>query len=390
MFKRTIILLASLVLLLTNCTAYAVTSAEKEKQYIATVLQLEEYLSEYKNDGIELEAIYRSFNDLRGYEQSKFLGYYVSLLIKISNGEYDYEMRTFMNMIERNKEFNEYLKNDLKGSPIGTVEEFKSYVAAREYEKNGEVGKAVENYEDCLNYYDASERYYSLSQDQHGETYNVARALLRAGKLEEAYFSFSSVAQYEDSQDFMEAIVEQLGYIPSKESASSPISSSTPSPMGLAENAVPETAEETLPSVLTLNVSTSNGINNLTWNAISGAESYIIRRHQTNKAYADLVTIKQTSYKDTQVSLNFRYFYTVIAKMPNGKTIVSNEEIITVRNDNSSASKPNPTEETHQVAHFTAGSTPAPQVGDPQEEAHFTAGATPTPQLQIEEKYGFD
>ena len=290
----------------------------------------------------------------------------------------------------RNKEFNEYLKNELKASPIGTVDDFKLYIAAREAEKNGENNIAIEYYEGCLNYYDASERYYSLSQNQHRETYNIARALLRAGKLEEAYFSFASIEQYENSRDYMEAIADQLGYTPLNESALSSNTTFTPLHLGIQPTAAPSMEEETSTAVLTLKVSTSNGVNSLNWNAINGAESYVIQRHQTDKEYADLVTIKQTSYKDTQVSLNFRYFYTVIAKMPNGKTIVSNEEIITVRNDNSSASKPNPTEETHQVAHFTAGSTPAPQVGDPQEEAHFTAGATPTPQLQIEEKYGFD
>ena len=96
MLKRVFILLTILTMLVANSvSACALTSEEKDRQYNAAVMQLESYLSDYKNDTAELEAIYRSFSELRGYEQSKFLGYYVSVLIKLSIGEYDYEMRTF-------------------------------------------------------------------------------------------------------------------------------------------------------------------------------------------------------------------------------------------------------------------------------------------------------
>ena len=339
MQKKMISVLTTILVLCTICFhANALTSVEKERLYSDTITQLEAYLTDYKNDSSALRFIYNSFDELRGYEQSKFLGYYVTVLIKITENEYDYEMRAILKMIERNKDFDDYLTGNLKGSPIGTVEDLMAYVDARECEFDGNNEKAIEYYENCLSFFDASERYYGLVQSSDEKVYTAACELLRSAKkgetkkLEEAYLLFSSIERYSDSRDFMESIVNILGYTPSKGGATNPTNPATP------------TLKPTAEPVLTLNVSTSIGVNSLSWNSISGAKSYTIQRHRTNDSYTVLGTTQQTTYKDTTVSGGFRYYYTVIANLSNGKTIVSNEGTVIA-----------PTEKP------TAATTPAPQ-----------------------------
>ena len=304
------------------CSASALTSTEKERLYNATITQLEAYLTDYKNDSSELRFIYDSFDELRGYEQSKFLGYYVTVLIKITENEYDYEMQALLNMIERNKDFDDYLSGNLKGSPIGTVKDIMAYADAREFEFDGNNDKAIEYYENCLSFFDASERYYVLVQSSDEKIYNAACELLRSAKkgetkkLEEAYFLFSTIERYNDSRDFMQSIVNILGYTPSKDKTLP------------HEDLITTTPIPTTETGLALNVSTSIGVNSLSWNSITGAKSYTIQRHRTNESYAVLDTVQQTSYKDTKVSGGFRYYYKIIANLSNGTTIISNEEIV--------------------------------------------------------------
>ena len=86
----------------------------------------------------------------------------------------------------------------------------------------------------------------------------------------------------------------------------------------------PTTAPTAVPT-LSLEVKTYIGYNSLSWNSISGATSYTIRRHKTNGSYSDLTTTKETTYNDYDVSGSYKYYYTVVANLSGGKTISSNE-----------------------------------------------------------------
>ena len=194
--------------------SYAMTSTEKENHYNAAIMQLETYLESFESNPIALMEIRSAFDELQGYEQSKFFGYYVSSLIKVEEEEYDYELYTFLDVLKANAGFIKYLDETLNSSAIGSIDELIAYATAREYEHQGDAQKAAEYYKQCSNYYDASERYITLQQENDKATYEHALELLKAGDLAGAYYYFSQVAKYDDSEVFMSSIINQLGYTP--------------------------------------------------------------------------------------------------------------------------------------------------------------------------------
>ena len=215
MHRRPIAMLLAGFLFFSCVPAYAVTSMEKDNNYAAAILQLETYLESAGNSSAELAGVHASFDALGGYEQSRFLSYYTSVLMKIADEEYDYELYMFLDMLERNQSFNAYLKETLKGSSIGSVEELKAYAHGREYEHDGANSEAIACYGECLNYFDASARYFSLQQDKDQAVYNEAAAMLSRGDLAGAYFKFSEILRYKDSKERRDSIVSLLGYTPS-------------------------------------------------------------------------------------------------------------------------------------------------------------------------------
>lgn len=212
--KKIFLILILFIFLANSVSAFAMTTADKENNYKAAVLQLETYLESYGNSSMELAGVAGAFAELRGYEQSNFLGYYVSVLMKIADEEYDYELYTALNMLERNTEFNAYLKDALKGSSIGSVEELVNYATAREYEHNGDENQALESYGECLNFFDSAKRYADLLQRGDAQKYDAAMALLKAGDYAGAYFKFSEIPRFNDSKELLDSIVNQLGYTP--------------------------------------------------------------------------------------------------------------------------------------------------------------------------------
>ena len=194
--------------------AYGLTSAEKENNYSAAILQLETYLENAGNSSAELAGIENAFRELGGYEQSRFLRYYVNVLMKIADEEYDGELNIVLDMLEANKDFQSYLEETLKGSSIGSVEKLKIYTIARKYEYQGQAEAAIQEYKKCLDFFGADERYMSLLQDQYETGYERARELLRNENYAGAYYEFLAVSSYSDSQQWMESIVKQLGYTP--------------------------------------------------------------------------------------------------------------------------------------------------------------------------------
>ena len=213
-FRIGLIGLAFLLTFSMNTNAYAMTTIDKEETYKASVRELETYLENGENDSGKLIVIATSFEELRGYDQSKFFGYYVSVLMKVENEEYDYELNTYIDMLNVNSMFIAYLEDLRKTSPIGTVEELIAYIAARENEHSGNLAKARDGYKQCINFFDSDKRYMRLKPDDDRKAYESAKELLRQGDYAGAYFQFASSNKYSDSVDMMASIVNQLGYTP--------------------------------------------------------------------------------------------------------------------------------------------------------------------------------
>ena len=214
-YRRFIAMLLAGILLFSCVPAHAITNAEKDGYYSAALEELETYLENSGNSSADLAGIESTFRELGGYEQSRFLRYYVAVLMKIADESYDYELYTFLDILETNAGFKKYLEEDLKGSAIGTVEELKIYAAAREEEAKGNIDAAMSHYKTCSGFFDSSEHYLELRQNVDQAEYEKALELLRNGDMAGAYYCFLSVSPYEDSDIMIQSIQNQLGYTPS-------------------------------------------------------------------------------------------------------------------------------------------------------------------------------
>ena len=194
--------------------ALAITSAEKESNYAAAILQLETYLENSGNSSAELAGIESAFRELGGYEQSRFFRYYVAVLMKIADEEYDFQLNTYLDILE-DGEFQKYLEESLKGSAIKSIEKLKAYAMARKYEHEGQITDAMEEYKKCLSFFGADERYTSLMEAQYESGYERAMELLKNNNYAAAYCQFAELSGYSDSNQWMDSIVRQLGYTPS-------------------------------------------------------------------------------------------------------------------------------------------------------------------------------
>lgn len=214
-----------------------------------------------------------------------------------------------------------------------------------------------------------------MSDEQNSAVFEQAMAQLRNSDLVGAYLTLQTIKGYGDSEIMMAAIVQQLGYTPGdqpeeKQSAAQPQETGEPT----TENDLPE---------LTLKVNASGSdMVTLQWNDLQGAVSYTVKRHGTGKEYQPLTTVTETKYNDRKVSGGVRYYYRVAAKMSDGKTVVSNEETITIGN---AVQKPTATPTTGQgTGHSTPAQRPTPQpTATPttgQGTGHSDPAPKPTPQ----------
>ncbi|QUC66373.1 hypothetical protein [Aristaeella hokkaidonensis] len=212
--KRIVAFAVVLVFLFSFTSSHATTSSEKENTYNAAVMQLENYLESISSNTVDLEGALSTFNELGGYSKSLQFGYYVQILIKISQGEYDLELDNLLSMLQNNEGFKNYLVDMRNDSSIGTIDEIEAYAHAREAEYKGQTEQAKEYYRNCLDFYDSSSRYYALVSLTDKQTYENALELMRSGDLAGAYYAFKEIERYNDSSDRMAAIERQLGYKP--------------------------------------------------------------------------------------------------------------------------------------------------------------------------------
>ena len=198
-------------------SAAPLTSSEKEQMYSAAILDLETYLETYGKSGTSLWGIEQVFGQLGGYEQSRPLMYYTQVLSKIEKAEYTFDMDLLLDMLENNSVFNDYLHDTLKGSAIQSVKNLKAYATAREMEFNGRNNEAIEQYRQCLSFFDADSRYYELTVAANQDEYDNAMSMLQYGDYAGGYFALLRISNYGDSADRAKAIVNQLGYTPKDE-----------------------------------------------------------------------------------------------------------------------------------------------------------------------------
>ena len=215
-------IVAILLIVIPFSSCCATSTKEKEDRHRTAILQLESYLeSSEKNNKKELLAIRVAFDELERYENSHFFKYYVNVLIKIEDDEYDSKLELYLDMVD-NPTFNEYLASELKDSPIRPVEELKLYALGREYQFEGEKALAAEQYRECLSFYDAAERYEELRGHEMDSAYDQAVELLENEKLVEAYALFSTISKHKDSEEYMAYIEKKLGGVPSAEPTPEP------------------------------------------------------------------------------------------------------------------------------------------------------------------------
>ena len=317
----------------TFASSSMMTLTQKESDFSAAIQQLEAYLESSENDPTDLIFIQDSFDKLDKYENSNFFKYYVTVLLKIENNEFDSALDMYLTILDT-PPFVAYLAS-FDSIKIRPIEELKQYALGRRSQYQGNKALACECYSKCLAFYDADDRYIELQSTEIQSTYDRALVLLEAEEYVEAYQLFSTISEHKDSAIFMAYIETKLGsefqiitpeptLAISSEQAATTKQSPAPTEKPTAVITVAPTAEPTL----SLNISISVGYNKLSWNSINGAVSYTVRRHRTNGSYADIITTNETSYKDQDVSDGYKYFYTVVANLQNGTTIFSDEQTV--------------------------------------------------------------
>ncbi len=214
MNRKCIWIIAVILALTVAVPAFALTSLEKEELYQGAVQELETYLEESENDAGRLYGIQDTFQQLGGYEESRFLGYYVDVLIHLAEEEYDFWLDNRLTMLQNNAEFAAYLQDSLKGSSLGSASTLAKYAEARQLEHEGRIEAAAEAYYACLDFYDASLRYNALVERTYDAQYTEANNLMKQGAYASAYIMLRKLGKYRDSESLAAAIEKQIGYAP--------------------------------------------------------------------------------------------------------------------------------------------------------------------------------
>lgn len=284
---RIALLIVLILSLVTFSAAHAQTTMEKDEIYNAAVLQLETYLEERHEESGKLQLILAAFEDLKGYNMSRQFSHYVTVLLKVANHEFDWELKIEMESLsgESYQRFRQYLEELFKYSSIGTIQNLIDYTTAREYEYNGDTKQAVAQYKKCLEFFDADQRYTELLQNRYTAQYEEAKRQMREGQLAAAYIAFMQITEYEDSKTYADTIVELLGYTPSSSD-------------DMLKEVKDLKAAETTATTVTL-----------TWTPAEHASAYEIRQDGQI-----LGTVKSVRYTADKLKPDTQYTFSVTAK----------------------------------------------------------------------------
>ena len=290
------LILAVLLLFKPLDVSLAQTTADREALYDAAVLQLETYLENAVDDVAALERLLNVFTELKSYRQSRGFSHYVTVLLKATLGEFDFQYTAETRMLcnDSYQDFRDYLADSLKDSSVRTVEELVRYTEGRRLEAAGDNAGAGAAYAECLNYFDADPRYQALQQLLYVDRYNEAVTLLTnselsSGDLVRAYHIFRELGDFEASAEYAEVIVEYLGYRPEQtDDRLVPVSGT-------------EAADRTATSVT------------LKWDASHRAEYYTVTCEPVNGGAAKTRTVNGTQVVFDGLEPQTDYRFTVTA-----------------------------------------------------------------------------
>ena len=271
--KRFLSVLALLLALVLAAPAYAaMTSEEKDERYRAAVLELETYLESYGMNGTSLEGIEGMFGSLGGYSQSRCMYYYTQVLEKLAADDYGYDLDSLLSLLEKNERFGEYLSGPMKDSAIMPVTYLSDYAAGRRKEYSGDVEGALEEYEKCLGFFDADQRYVGIKYGVSESVFRDAVALLDGGNFAGAYYAFDRADRGAESEERKASIVYMLGYTPAD-------ADDNPGPVTGLQASIPGAGQITL-----------------TWNAAAHAVGYEVAYRRSG---AQNWTVSETTANTT-------------------------------------------------------------------------------------------
>ncbi len=206
------------ILLLSICAqASGMSSTQKEQKYVSAVAALETYLQGTEESVVTLSAIKREFDSLENYSKSATFAYYVNVLLNVAQNDFGFMTTHYLNMLEKDAEFDRYIEDNLTDSSIQNVARLKSYAEARKYEYNGDIVAAAEFYKDAIPFFDSMKRCDRILIEQYESLYLEAMKRLNNGDYVGAYMLLEQTQGYKDSSELMYSIVLYLGYTPLSE-----------------------------------------------------------------------------------------------------------------------------------------------------------------------------
>ena len=207
-----------IMLLLSICAqASGMSSTQKEQKYVSAVAALETYLQGTEESVVTLSAIKREFDSLENYSKSATFAYYVNVLLNVAQNDFGFMTTHFLNMLEKDGEFDRYIEDNLTDSSIQNVARLKSYAEARKYEYNGDIVAAAEFYKDAIPFFDSMKPCDRILIEQYESLYLEAMKRLNNGDYVGAYMLLEQTQGYKDSSELMYSIVLYFGYTPENE-----------------------------------------------------------------------------------------------------------------------------------------------------------------------------
>ena len=213
--KKIVLFTLVVVMICVNVGGIALTTTEKEQKYSNAILELETYLQSMVIDSISvaLNGIKEELDELGNYEYSRELYYYVSVLMNIELEDYsDWHTDVWLEQLCKDNRFTAFTQD--AGSTIANAETLKNYYLGRKAEFANDTVSAINYYDQCIGYFDASDRQMSLRRYAFEDMYVAAEKLMNQGKYEEAYPLFAQCGSYNDADIYASYIIDILGYNP--------------------------------------------------------------------------------------------------------------------------------------------------------------------------------
>lgn len=200
------------VLLFACACADAPGTAQNDSRFNSALREFEVYISSLQEDTNRLNSIAKQFEELKSYSVSRELMYYTRVLIKIAEGKFDSQYRIYLRLLADSGSLDKFLSG-LWYTPLGSTQELIAYANGREAEFKNDLSAAAEYYSRCTGFYDAINRYYSISTSQTQQAYERAMNYLAENDVAAAYIEFTKCGSY----DMLKKIRDWIGYTPENE-----------------------------------------------------------------------------------------------------------------------------------------------------------------------------